>query len=73
MNLLREQFTFLVMNVLRFAGVIVVFQLSDQLSFAASEAVMAYAIFSATFYFVISLFVLFALRGESAGNANTKR
>lgn len=72
MNLLRDQSAFLVVNVIRFVGVLFVFQLSGHFSFEASQTVAAYAMFSASFYLMVSLFVLLALRREGVGHANAK-
>lgn len=62
MNLLRNQATFLVLNLMRMLGLVAVFWAARALAFDPDRTVLAYVVFATLFYLSTSVFVLRSLR-----------
>lgn len=73
MNILSNQSVFLVMNAVRFVGVIAVFRIAEMVTFDAAQTIVFYTGFSVVFYLLISLFVLRELGKEVSGHVDNER
>lgn len=62
MNILAQQSVFLLINVIRFFGLIAIFTIAYFLALDSVATVLIFSVFSAVFYVSVSLFVLQSLK-----------